>query len=338
MKLAAILVAGLLALAGPGLAQTVCKGRNLLETLSDSQRQQLDAAVADVPFAQGLLWRAEKGDRAATIVGTYHFGDPRHQPMVDRLGPVIGDAAFLLVEAGPEEEATLTEALASDPMLTVAPDGPTLPERLTDDEWKRLSAALSDRGVPAVVASRLRPWYVAMLLGVAPCMIQQVAEAGGTQGLDHLLIAEAETRQTPIRALEPWDTVFEIFAQIPAEQQIDLVRSSLPAAAYADDYAVTLTAAYFAGDVWTLWEFWRLDAYEKSGMSAQQIDEDMAQAQLVMIDQRNANWIAPLAAAADEAAGQGKQVVMAVGALHLPGENGVLQLLQDDGWIVTPLQ
>lgn len=337
MKAVAILGLSLL-VASPAMAAGMCEGRNLLETLTDVQKAQLRDAVADVPFAHGLLWRAQKGDAAATIVGTYHFGDPRHRPMIDRLGPVIGGAALLMVEAGPGEEARLTEALSKDPLLTVEPEGPTLPERLTETEWRLLSTALADRGVPAMIASRLRPWYVTMLLGVAPCMIEQIAQTGDTGGLDHMLVDEAEVRGTPVRALEPWDTVFGIFADIPAEQQIDLLRASLPAAEYADDYAVTLTAAYFAGDVWTLWEFWRLDAYEKSGMTPEKIDADMDQAQHALIDRRNAAWTGPLIEAATAAARDDKEIVVAVGALHLPGEKGLLRLLQDAGWTITRLE
>ena len=38
--------------------------------------------------------------------------------------------------------------------------------------------------------------------------------------------------------------------------------------------------------------------------------------------------------AAVDAAGRGKGVVAAFGALHLPGDNGVLRLLERDGWTI----
>ncbi|HRM75677.1 MAG TPA: dihydropteroate synthase, partial [Paracoccus sp. (in: a-proteobacteria)] len=61
-----------------------------------------------------------------------------------------------------------------------------------DEEWKSLSVALEQRNLPAVVASRLRPWYVAVMLGMSPCMLRIVEERGDAGGLDHLLIARAE--------------------------------------------------------------------------------------------------------------------------------------------------
>src|SRR5690606_30024540 len=120
------------------------------------------------------------------------------------------EANALLVEAGPQEERALAAALADDPSLMTDATGPTLPERLAPDEWDRLAAAMEARGIPAVIASRMQPWYVATMLGLSPCMIQQAA-GGDTGGLDQRLIAEAAKAGTPVRALEPWDTLFTVF-------------------------------------------------------------------------------------------------------------------------------
>lgn len=313
-----------------------CQGRNLFDTMPPGQRAEIEAAVAGVPHHRGLLWRASKGDQVMTLVGTYHFGDPRHDAMLARLEPVIADAAVLLVEAGPEEERKLTEALSADPTLMVDPTGPTLPERLDDPDWAALSAAMAERGTPAVITSRLRPWYVAMMLGISPCMMRQMAE-GGADGLDHRLVERAEALDLPVRALEPWDTVFTLFNHLTPAQEIEMIRAALPAAAHADDYAVTLTEAYFAGDVWAIWEFGRFDAYRNSGLTRDQVDAQMRLAKEQLMDRRNRAWIAPLTQAAQDAAQQGKGIVAGFGALHLPGDQGVLRLLERDGWVIERL-
>ena len=318
-------------------ARPACAGTNLIPSLPAERQAELAAAVADIPYHQGILWRATKDDMHITMVGTYHFGDPRHQTTLDRLAPNLDDAAALLVEAGPEEEARLTKALTEDPTLMVDADGPTLPERLTEEEWAVLSRAMADRGAPAMITSKLRPWYVAMMLGISPCMIKAMAKNGETGGLDHLLIEQAEAQDIPIRALEPWDTVFTIFGDLTADEEEDMIRSALPAAEYADDYAVTLAESYFAGDVWILWEFGRFDAYDKSGLTRSEVDDQVALAQRKLMDDRNRAWIAPLTEAARDAAATGQGIVAGFGALHLPGEAGVLSLLAADGWTIERL-
>ena len=331
-------MAGLLAVCMTSQAwATECVGTNLFETMTDERRAEIDAAVEGVPFAKGILWEATKGDQHITLIGTYHFSDPRHDSMLARVQPDFDRAAALYVEAGPEEQKRLTEALAADPNLMVNPDGPTLPERLSDKEWQQLSDAMTERGSPAIITSKLRPWYVAMMLGISPCMINQMATGTQMEGLDQMLMGKAEEMDLPIKPLEPWDTVFTLFADMTPEQEVDMLRAALPTAAHADDYGITLSDAYFRGDIWAIWEFGRFDAYDNSDLSHEAIDEQMELAQAQLMDKRNQSWIAPLTKGAKDAAAEGKGIVAGFGALHLPGEQGVLQLLQDDGWSIRRL-
>ncbi|MRX51775.1 TraB/GumN family protein [Paracoccus sp. S-4012] len=333
-----ILALGLVLAPAATLAQGVCEGRNLMAGLSRGVQAELRAAADAVPHSRGLFWRAEKGEAAMTLIGTYHFGDPRHDLAVERFAPVIAEAHSLLVEAGPEEERALTAALGSDPALMADITGPTLPERLEPEEWSRLSTAMAARGVPAVIASRMRPWYVATLLGLSPCMIEQATAGGDIGGLDQRLIDAARQAGTPVRALEPWDTLFSVFDSLTETDEIDMIRAALPAAEHADDYATTLIEAYFDQDVWMLWEFGRFDAYANSGLPREAVDRQLELAQRELMDRRNADWIAPLTEAAAEAAAAGQGIVAAFGALHLPGEAGVLALLEDEGWTVTRIE
>ncbi|MBK4214661.1 TraB/GumN family protein [Paracoccus caeni] len=337
LLLTAILV-GWTGMAGLASAQIEgCSGTNLFADMPEDLRSELTEAATSVPNPEGILWRATKGDQDILMIGTYHFPDPRHRAMLDRVAPEIADAAALLVEAGPEEEAKLTRALSEDPSLMVDATGPTLPERLDPAEWAKLAEAMSDRGLPAVVTSKLRPWYVAMMLSISPCMMSQIQGETEDHGLDHLLVKAAEDKGIAVKALEPWNTVFTIFADLTVEQELDMIRASLPLAAHADDYAVTLGDAYFDGDIWLIWEFGRFDAYRSSGLSRDKVDEQMDLAQEQLMDKRNQSWIAPLTDAAQQAAADGKGIVAGFGALHLPGEQGVLRLLEKDGWTVERL-
>ena len=138
-----------------------------------------------------------------------------------------------------------------------------------------------------------------------------------------------------MRALEPWDTVLTLFAGLTPEQELDMIRGALPGAILADDYAHTTIEAYFRGDIWAIWEFGRLDAYDHAGMDRASVDRQVQLAEDRLMTGRNRGWIAPLTEAATAAAARGKPVVAAFGALHLPGDKGVLRLLERDGWTIT---
>lgn len=337
MRGAAVIGAALLALAGtPALAEE-CVGQNLIAQLPQDERDAIRQAVAQVPYHDGLFWRARRGAAQITLIGTYHFDDRRHAPTLARFAPEIAQADRLLVEMGPQEQDRLQAELARDPTLIVQPHGPTLPERLTEAQWQELSAAMRERGMPAVMVSRMRPWYVATLLGISPCMMRQIAKQGAESGLNFRLIAAAEKAGVPVQALEPWDTAFQMFSDLSPQEELDMILYGLPAARHADDYATTLTDAYFAGDVWSIWEFGRIDGYRNSDLPPDQIDRLTDEAREMLMDRRNASWIAPLTKAAEQAAGRGKPVVAAFGALHLPGEGGVLRLLEREGWQIERL-
>ncbi|MFN6952206.1 MAG: TraB/GumN family protein, partial [Albidovulum sp.] len=209
-------------------------------------------------------------------------------------------------------------------------NGPTLPERLAEADWRALAAAMQARGIPAFMAAKMQPWYVSMLLGIPPCAIEDVA--ADSNGLDSRIIARAAAQDIPVRALEPYDTVFELFDSMPPDDQIDLIRTTLAMVDKAEDYTATLTAAYFAEDVRVTWELGRIAAGAIPGQTPEQVDAELALMEENLMFRRNRAWIPVIEAAAEEG-----PVFAAFGALHLSGTDGVLALLQRAGFVVERL-
>ncbi|MDP2062598.1 MAG: TraB/GumN family protein [Phaeovulum sp.] len=311
-------------------AKAACAGANLFDALSPEIRAELRHRAAQVPHAEGLLWRAERGIERITLVGTFHFDDPRHEASMAALQPVLASARTLLVEAGPEEELLLKQALSERLDLFFVPSGPTLPDRMSAPDWQRLADAMRARGVPGFLAAKFKPWYAAMTLSLSPCALGEVA--AGREGLDGRLIAEARARGLPVLAMEPYDAALTLFDLIPDGDQIDLIRAALITAEASDDYTATLADAYFAEETRLIWEFTRHDALTGSGMAAAVVEAQMRLAEDLLIARRNRAWLAPILAAA----GRGP-VLVASGALHLPGEAGLLALLEAEGFALTRL-
>lgn len=322
----AILLALLLAL--PAHAEA-CNGRNLITALPPADLATLQAK-AEVPFAQGNLWRATKDGQEIILAGTYHLGDPRFAPILALLTPHLAASTALLVEAGPLEEAALKAKVAKDPSLMLLTKGPTLPERLSPVDWASLSAALKARGMPPVMAAKMQPWLVATMLQMPACLFPITPAA--TQGLDKQLIALAQASAKPIKALEPADAILSIFGQIPPDQQLEMLMQTVATDAQSDDMATTLSDSYFAGESRLFWEFSALQMAALPGMTAERAATEMALVERAMISSRNANWIPVLEAAAEKG-----PILAAFGALHLPGETGVLNLLAQSGWHLSPL-
>ncbi|MCB6179199.1 TraB/GumN family protein [Rhodobacter sp. Har01] len=310
-------------------ARAACYGMNLLDLMPAEDRARIEAAAAAVPFPEGNLWTARKGDQSLTVVGTYHLDDPRHDATLARLTPLVEEASALLVEAGPEEEKQLLDRIARDPSVMMITEGPTLIELLPPETWTRLKQAMSARGIPGFMAAKFQPWYVTVMLSVPPCAMSEMTQP---KGLDGLLIDAAKAAEIPVRALEPYDTVFTIFELFNQQDQVAMIDQTLIMEPASADFSATLADAYFDGQSQLTWELMREQSYAMPGYTRAQVDAEMAALEEVLISRRNLSWIPVI----DAAAAQGPLVV-AFGALHLPGEKGVLNLLAQDGWTVTPL-
>ncbi len=328
--LRAIAIAALVLLAAPRPGLALCSGQDLIAALPAAERAALEARAESRPFSRGNLWRATRGDQVIDLAGTYHLPDPRHEALLARVLPLLDDAAILMVEAGPDEEARLKEELGRRPDFMLMVEGPTLPELLDEPDWQAVSAAMRLHGIPPFIASRLRPWYVAMMLGIPACALEGVKQGG--QGLDHRLIAAARGRQVPVVALEPYDTLFNLFGTLPQEGELDMLRASLVMSERPEDMTVTLANAYFAGRAQLLWDFTLERAISGPGVDADEVRHQFALMEEVLMTGRNRSWISGLLKAAERG-----PVLAAFGALHLPGETGVLALLQAEGFAVTPL-
>ncbi len=329
-RLSAILLALGLTLAIAAPARAECLGENLIDSMPEAERRALFDAADRVPHPRGNFWRATRGDQTIHLIGTYHLDDPRHAATMDRITPLIDQSATVLVEAGPEEEAALMADLARDPSLMVQNDGPTLREALSDPEWQLLADAMRERGLPPFMVSKFRPWYVSILLALPACSIDGMQE--GLGGLDGLVIARAQDQGIPLKALESHDTVFRLFEAMPLDDQLAMIRSSLALEPISADYSVTLADAYFQGESRVIWELTRALSLRVPGQDPAQVAEDFARMEQVLMTDRNRAWIPVIEAAAAEG-----PVFAAFGALHLPGETGVLRLLEEAGFTLERL-
>ena len=312
----------------PALA--ACQGNNLLLEMPTEDRNRLEQSAAEHPFHKGNLWRATKGDREITLIGTYHLTDPRHDEMLQSITPYLDTATTLLVEAGPEEEAALLAEAARDPTLFVMPDT-TLPTLMDPTDWETLAAAMSRRGIPGFMAAKFQPWYITILLAVPPCMMAEVQSQART-GLDHMIMDAAKARNVPVNGLEPFDTVFALFDSFSRDDQISMLRTSLAIEDQAEDYLATLADSYFAGESRLIWELMRDISLQQPDYTPEQVEADLAKMEQALLISRNQGWIPVIEAAAAKG-----PVVAAFGALHLPGKHGIPFLLQQQGWVISPL-
>lgn len=313
--------------AQPALA--ACAGNDLRSTLGPAEQDRLQIELQDAPFAEGNHWRATRDGRVLHLVGTMHLSDPRLDAPLDRLRPTIESADLLLLETTAEDSASLENRLATDPGLLLMPDA-TLPELLSDAEWAQMSDALSARGIPPFMAARFQPWYVSVVLAVPPCAALPDLATGG---MDARIEAMATEAGIPRAALEDVETIFATFANQPRETQIDMMLSALVDPAISEDLFATLLASYFDEATAEGWAVSAILAERYSPIDPGEAAEMFAKIEQELLVDRNRDWIPVLIDALED-----HDVVMAAfGAAHLPGKDGVLALLEAEGFVLERL-
>lgn len=302
-----------------------CTGTDLRTTLNDDERAEIAARLDGVPYAQGIYWTATRGSRTVHVVGTLHMDDPRFDAITDALAPVIQSADHLLVEANAESQAELELAVATQPDMLFLTDK-TLIDLMPEDEWNKLADAARVRGIPPFMAAKFQPWYLSLMLSMSPCTLKSLSQS--KNGLDQRIMTLADTAGVPTSSLESPETIFRLFNKDPLEDQIHWLRLGVVPVAASENASFTLVEQYFDQEVMAALETSRVTTRSHFDMPTAEFDALFDEVMDLINTQRNLSWIAPIEAT------PGDKIVVAAGALHLGGAQGILNLLTAEGYVL----
>lgn len=320
--------AALLALA-PLAAGAACNGVSLMPEIARERPAALAAAraaAAQTPNAEGVLWRIEApGAAPSWLFGTFHA------PASEGVRPPraalsrLDRAAALLIEISAEEQAAMSAAIQADPRLIVDAEG-SLDELLPESARAALDRALRGYGADYQAVRRLKPWFVQVMIGVPPCAM--AALQAGEAPMDMALAARAGAAGIPVAGMEGWRESLAFFTgQTRAEAAEGLI-AAIAFAEQAEDVRATMAALYAEERVYMFWELSRLMTAELVGQARS--DAMHAQMWEEAVVKRNRGFVE---AALPALSGGG--AFIAVGALHLPGAEGMVELLRARGMTVT---
>ena len=322
------ILAVLLLFALPNAAVARCGGIDLIAEMPEVERAALIERAGDEAFAEGLLWKAVRGETEIIFFGTYHFPHEDTQAHLEAVTPYIEAADQVYLEVSNADSAKMERAMAENPSLMFITKGPTLPDLLGDKDWALFADEMRARGIPPFFAAKFKPTWAAMMLGIGPCEARSGALE--VKGIDMLVGDYAAEIGTPSRSLEDYRDLITMLDSFPMQDQLDMIRMFFAWSGSPDDMAYTLRQRYLAQEVALIWAFSRKMTLDLGGDDAM---DDFQLFEQKMLTDRNTSWVERLLR---DAAGQ--KVFAAVGAAHLPGEVGVLRLLQEEGFEVTRLE
>jgi len=267
------------------------------------------AAVSE-KYGQGLLWRIEHaGEKASYLFGTYHSEDPR----VLKLPPIVrqafddSDTLTLEIDLGSE-----TREAARD--LMFYQDSRTLQAAVGDALYKATFDLLITYNLPVDFIEKLKPWAAFMIINIP------IPETGVF--LDYKLYLEAQAQAKPVLHLESPDEQLAALDDLPMAQQKRLLRYALDNYPLLDQQMQDVTQAYLARDLRLL-----IELHEKHTPRNEPV---FATLMNHMHKQRNHRMLPRI-----EALLEYGNAFIAVGALHLAGDNGLLNQLEKRGYKLT---
>ncbi|MGM4912183.1 TraB/GumN family protein [Rhizobium sp. 768_B6_N1_8] len=328
MLLAAALLAAVFSVTSADAAEDSCTGKNLLTELQQNEPGRYAEAVKEAdatPNGKGVFWKIEKpGLKTSWLLGTMHVTDPRVLNLPPRAQEAHDGADTVVIESDEIlDEKKATASLLMRPDLMMFTDGTTIEKLLSPQDYTRLEAGLKQRGIPLSAVSRMRPWMIASAVALPACEIARKAK--GVQFLDQKIAADAAAEGKQVKGLETLAEQLQAMAELPIEFHLKSLIETLELGAKMNDVVETMTAIYLSGDIGMTMPMLKTVSPEGSDESS----DYAAFEQRIILDRNKvmAERAAPILANGN--------VFMAVGALHLPGKDGVIELLRQQGFTVT---
>lgn len=267
-----------------------------------------DPPKSDWPEPSPALWEVTgTNEEKGWLFGTIHAlpeGAEWRTPTIDA---ALGEAGLLVVEV-----SNLGDAPGASQAFTAFAAGRDLPpllERVPPESRPALSAALERAGLRASDLAATDSWAAALLIANA------LRSGSSSNGVDRALLS----RGMRTVALESYVEQFAMFDRLAPEDQqvllVDTAERSTPAAERA------LVTAWITGDTETI---------EREMNSRLLSDPELRKALLI---DRNTAWVERIVSYLDN----GRRPFVAVGAAHMLGPDGLVALLEQQGYTVRRL-
>ena len=281
--------------------------KRLLVTLSNLFF--LFSFAQDLP--NSLLWKVEKeGIKPSYIFGTIHVLPQADFQLDEKVKTAIGESDELVMEMDMSDPSLQTKMFQ---MMNMS-DGTTLDQLLTKEQYEMLSKKLQgmEGAPPLAMMNGMKPFMVATMM---------LSEYVGSQpaSFEMTLMSMATARQMPISGLETIEEQMAVFDSISYSDQAEDLMDMVEKGDEMKQLFADMIAQYKAEEVNAL--FASTEEYMAS-------EEEMK----FLLYARNENWAERLETRLGE-----KALFIGVGAAHLGGEQGIITLLRERGYELTPI-
>jgi uncharacterized protein YbaP (TraB family) len=277
------------------------------------------ALAAPLPVAADpAAWRLSGDDGSEiTFLGSMHVLRASDHPLPAFVDTLIERAETIVMELDLDDIDPATQQRIVLGAATLA-QGETLEELLDPDLYSLLAQRTRELGVDLALLERFEPWFLSvMLLDVGMRRFGFEAE----RGVEQYVLGRAQRASKEIVGLESLEFQIGIFDSQPARSQQMMLAQTL---AELDEAEMAMAAMADA------WRDGELEA-----LSEELLDDFAAFPGLydALVSERNEAWVDSL----EGLLADGRRYLVVVGALHLVGNDNVIDLLAARGHRVERL-
>jgi uncharacterized protein YbaP (TraB family) len=275
------------------------------------------AALADSAGHPVTMWMAEGTANRVYLLGSVHLLREQDHPLPQVIDNVYDDAETLYMELDMDDlDPLLMQSTIN--RLGMLDEGTTLRDVMGDELYAEAIAVAAELDMPLEMLERTEPWFAAIT-------VEQLALArigfNPSYGVEMHLLRKATRDGKPILGFESVEQQLAYLDGLSLDAQRDLLMQTLTESAAIREIMDDLILAWRSGDI---------DYLEQSLL------EDVSgypELYDTIVANRNRLWVDTI----DELLEQEEDYLVVVGALHLVGEDGVPQLLQQRGVRITQM-
>lgn len=264
-------------------------------------------------FADPAFYRVSKGNQQHWLLGSIHAGKPALYPLPEPVERAWLQSRALVMEV----DSITPEQWQQTGSLTRLVDGKPLKDHLPAELYQRTLMAGARYGIDETTLATLRPWFAAITLTQAA---MARSDFKSELGIDQHFAIRAAKEGKPVVGFETLLEQLGYLASVGDNQTL-MLASTLDELPMLETGFAAVMKAWQQGDEATLINLL------KEEMAPPALQSWMEQ---TLLAERNHNWLKKWPTLPN-----GSFIV--VGALHLYGEQGLLALLEQQGWHITPL-
>jgi uncharacterized protein len=269
---------------------------------------------------KAFLWKVEKGKENCYLLGSIHLLKKEHWPLKKIIEDSFAKCDSLAVEADvrPEKAGNSAGLIFQKGMYQ---GDETLESNMSKKNFRLVKEKLEKMGMVIDGYQKFKPWFVAMTV-----MSQQLVKVGfdPRYGVDLNFLNKADQRKIDVIELESVEFQLKLFDGFSKEEQEGFLLSTVLEADKMPEMIGQIIDAWLDGDVD------KLGSVFNSGVDDYPELKEMYKK---LNDTRNFGMAKKIV----NIMKQGKTCFVVVGAAHMIGKNGLVQLLKDKGYRVKQL-